>query len=93
MPLSVFLKAHWKLLAASDFFSVEVWSWQGLVAYYVLFVIEPATRRVCIAGVTTHPDTSWMLQMAWHLTNALDGMLMGKRYLILDRDAKYGCDA
>jgi putative transposase len=89
MPWSVFLKAHWKLLAASDFFSVEVWSWQGLVTYYVLFVIELATRKVCIAGVTTHPDASWMLQMARHLTDAVDGMLVGKRYLILDRDAKY----
>jgi transposase InsO family protein len=89
MPWSVFLKAHWKLLAASDFFSVEVWSWQGLVTYYVLFVIELATRRVCIAGVTTHPDTSWMLQRARHLTDAVDGILVGKRYLILDRDPKY----
>jgi putative transposase len=89
MPWSVFLKAHWKLLAASDFFSVEVWSWQGLVTYYVLFVIELATRKVCIAGVTTHPDASWMLQMARHLTDAVDGMLVGKRYLMLDRDAKY----
>jgi transposase InsO family protein len=59
------------------------------VTYYVLFVIELATRKVCIAGVTTHPDTSWMLQMARHLTDAVDGILVGKRYLILDRDAKY----
>jgi putative transposase len=35
---SVFLKAPWKALAASDFFTVEVWSWFGLVTYYVLFV-------------------------------------------------------
>jgi transposase InsO family protein len=89
MPWSVFLKAHWKLLAASDFFSVEVWSWQGLVTYYVLFVIELATRRLGIAGITTHPDRSWMLQMARQLTDAVDGILVGKRYLILDRDAKY----
>jgi putative transposase len=31
MPWSLFLRAHWKVLAASDFFSVEVWSWTGLV--------------------------------------------------------------
>jgi putative transposase len=64
MPWSVFLKAHWKVLAASDFFTVEPWSWFGLVTYYVLFVMELATRRVCIAGITTHPDEQWMLQMA-----------------------------
>jgi putative transposase len=51
MAWSVFLKAHWRVLAASDFFTVEVWSWSGLVTYYVLFVMELATRRVCIAGV------------------------------------------
>jgi putative transposase len=68
MLWSMFLKAHWKLLAPSDFFSVEVWSWRGLVTYYVLFVIELATSRVWIAGVTTHPDTSWIRQMARHLT-------------------------
>jgi hypothetical protein len=34
MPWSVFLKAHWKALAVSDFFTLEVWSWPGLVTYY-----------------------------------------------------------
>ena len=92
MSWSVFLKAHWKVLAASDFFTVEVWSWSGLVTYYVLFVMESATRRVCIAGITTHPDTPWMLQMARQLTDGIDGILLDKRYIILDRDMKY-CQA
>ena len=92
MSWSVFLKAHWKVLAASDFFTVDVWSWSGLVTYYVLFVMELATRRVCIAGITTHPDTQWMLQMARQLTDGIDGILLDKRYIILDRDTKY-CQA
>jgi putative transposase len=92
MSWSVFLKAHWKVLAASDFFAVEVWSWSGLVTYYVLFVMELATRRVCIAGITKHPDTPWMLQMARQLTDGMDGILLDKRYVILDRDTKY-CQA
>ena len=33
---STFLKAHWKVFAASDFFSMEVWTPRGLVTYYVL---------------------------------------------------------
>ena len=37
IPWSVFLKAHWKAIAASDFFTVEVWSWKGLMTHYVLF--------------------------------------------------------
>ena len=39
---STFLKAHWKVFAASDFFSVEVWTMRGLITYYVLFVISLA---------------------------------------------------
>jgi hypothetical protein len=31
---STFLKAHWRVLAASDFFSVEVWTARGLVGSY-----------------------------------------------------------
>jgi putative transposase len=92
MPWSVFLKAHWKALVASDFVSVEVWSWHGLVTYYVLFTIELATRKVWIGGITTHPDTNWMLQMGRNAVDAVDGPLLGKRYLIVDRGTKY-CEA
>ena len=92
MSWSVFLKAHWKTLAASDFFTVEVWSWSGLVTYYVLFVMELATRRVAIAGITTQPNTSCMLQVARQLTDGVDGILYRKGYIILDRDTKY-CQA
>jgi putative transposase len=89
MPWSVFLKAHWKALAAADFFTVEVWSWRGLMTYYVLFVIELATRRVRIAGITVQPDAGWMMQMGRNLLDVFDGPLMDKRYLIVDRDTKY----
>jgi putative transposase len=64
VPWSVFLKAHWKAIAASDFFTVEAWSWRGLVTHYILFVIDLATRRVVIAGITTNPNEAWMLQVA-----------------------------
>jgi putative transposase len=89
MPWSVFLKAHWKALVASDFFSVEVWGWYGLVTYYVLFTIELATRKVWIGGITTHPDTNWMLQVGRNALDVVDGPMLGKRYLIIDRDTKY----
>jgi putative transposase len=56
IPWAMFLKAHWKAMAASDFFTVEVWSRHGLITHYVLFVIELATRRVVICGITTNPN-------------------------------------
>jgi len=88
-PWSTFLKAHWKMLAASDFLTVEVWTGRGLITHYLLFVISLADRAVHIAGITTRPDESWMLQIARNVADAQTGALRAKRYLIIDRDAKY----
>ena len=89
MSWSQFLKLHWDVLAATDFFTVEVSTWHGLVTYYVLVVMELATRRVHIAGITPHPTAAFMQQCARQLTDPYDGFLSGKRYLIHDRDAKF----
>ena len=88
MNWSKFLKMHWDVLAATDFFTVEVATWHGLVTYYVLVVIELATRRVHVAGITPHPTAAFMQQCARQLTDPCDGFLRGKRYLIHDRDTK-----
>ncbi|HWH68021.1 MAG TPA: integrase core domain-containing protein [Candidatus Sulfotelmatobacter sp.] len=80
-----FLRAHWDVLAAADFFSVEVWTALGLVRYHVFFVMRLATREVHIAGITPEPNGVWMKQMARNLTDGLDGFLKGCRYLIHDR--------
>jgi hypothetical protein len=49
-------------------------------------VIELATRRVHIAGIIADPHGGWMHQIARNLTDAVDGFLLGQRYLIMDRD-------
>jgi putative transposase len=51
-----FLRAHWNVIAAADFFTVEVWTLKGLTRYIVFFVLELSTRRVEIAGITAQPD-------------------------------------
>jgi hypothetical protein len=84
-----FLKLHWEVLAATDFFTVEVATWRGLVTYYILIVMELATRRVQIAGITPHPTDAFVQQCAWQLTDPFDGFLLGKRYLLHDRDTKF----
>jgi putative transposase len=84
-----FLKLHWEVLAATDFFTVEVATWRGLVTYYVLVVMELATRRVQMAGITSHPTAAFMQQCARQLTDPFDGFLLGKRYLLHDRDTKF----
>jgi putative transposase len=88
-PWPVFLRAHWRSIVAADFFTAEVWSLNGLVTYYVFFVIELAKRVVHIAGVTTQPNEGWMMQVARNLTDKVSGFLTGKSHLILDRDTKY----
>jgi hypothetical protein len=69
--------------------TVEVATWHGLVTYYVLVVMELATRRVQVAGITPHPTAAFMPQCARQLTDPFDGFLLGKRYLIHDRDTKF----
>jgi len=86
---STFLKAHWKVFAASDFFSIEVWTGRGLVTHYVLFVISLADRMVDVLGVTASPDEAWIMQIGCNLLDAENGALRKKRYLIIDRDGKY----
>ncbi len=86
---ATFLKGHWDVLASIDFTTIEVRAKGGLVTYYVLFVMEVATRRVHFAGCTTNPDEPWMKQIARNLTDCEDGFLNGKRFLIMDRDTKF----
>ncbi len=84
-----FIRSHKDVLAATDFFSVEVWTMQGLVTYYVLFFIHLSTRKVEIAGITAHPNEDWMKQIARNVTMTDWGFLSGTRYLLHDRDGKY----
>ena len=84
-----FIKAHWDVLAVIDFTTVEVWTPRGLVTYYLLFVMEVASRHVHLAGCTRNPNEAWMKQMARNLTDPMAGFLRNKHYLLMDRDTKY----
>jgi hypothetical protein len=41
----------------------------------VFFVIELATRRIEIAGITPNPNEAWVMQIGRNLTDPLDGFL------------------
>jgi len=85
MTWKEFLQRHWEVMAATDFFTVEVWTPMGLVRYHVLFIIRLLTREVHIAGIVPGPGVDWMKQVARNLTDASEGFLRGSRFLIHDR--------
>src|SRR5262245_36441999 len=84
-----FLRRHWAQIIAADFFTVEVWTCEGLTRFIVLFFIDLSTRRVEVGGVARTGNGLWMAQIARNLTDAVDGFFTGKRYLIHDRDPLY----
>jgi putative transposase len=89
MTWKEFLRVHWSTMAATDFFTVEVWTPVGLVRYHVLFVMRLMTREIHVAGLVPEPAETWMLQMARNLTDACDGFLRGTRFLIHDRSTLF----
>jgi len=73
-------------MVAADFFTLEAWTRQGLTRFLVLFFIDLASRRVEIGGVARQANGLWMSQVARNLSDAEEGFLLGKRYLIHERD-------
>jgi putative transposase len=69
-----------------DFFTVDTVFLQRVS---VLVVIELASRRVRVAGVTAHSTGWWVAQQARNLVAVLDKQATACTFLLRDRDAKF----
>ena len=83
---SQFLRSQAEAILACDFFTADLLD--GTQAY-VLAVIEHATRRIRILGVTLHPTGEWTAQQARNLIMDLGGQAHRVKFMIRDRGSNF----
>jgi putative transposase len=83
---SQFLHSQAETILACDFFTADLLD--GTQAY-VLAVIEHASRRIRILGITLHPTGEWTAQRARNLLMDLDEQARGVKFMIRDRGSNF----
>ncbi|MFE2090692.1 integrase core domain-containing protein [Streptomyces sp. NPDC059460] len=81
-----FLRSQADAILAADFFETKTLTGTTLT---VLAVIEHATRRARVLGVTAHPTAAWVTQLARNLAMDIQDAGTKIKYLIRDRDVRY----
>ena len=83
---SQFLRSQAEAILACDFFTADLLD--GTQAY-VLAVMEHATRRIRILGVTLHPSGEWTAQQARNLIMDLGDQAHWAKFMIRDRGSNF----
>ena len=81
-----FIETQQYIAAATDFAHVELATPCGLERRHLLFFMDIGSREVRCGGIAHNPDSNWTTQIARNMCDMWDGFLLGKRYLIHDRD-------
>ncbi|MDU0294793.1 integrase core domain-containing protein [Saccharothrix longispora] len=82
-----FLTTQAQGIIAADFLHLDTMLGTRL---YALAFLEHDTRRLHITGVTAHPTQAWTTQQARNLATDLGHRTESPRFLLRDRDGKYG---
>jgi hypothetical protein len=83
---SQFLRSQADAILSCDFFTADLLD--GTQAY-VLAVIEDATRRIRILGVTVHPTGEWTTQQARNLCMDIGDHACRVKFMIRDRGSNF----
>src|ERR1039458_748011 len=81
-----FLRSQADAILACDFFAVDL---PGGTQACVLAVMEHATRRIRILGVTLHPTGEWTTQQARNLLMDLGEQTQRVKFMIRDRGSNF----
>ncbi len=82
-----FLAAQAEGIVAVDFLHVDTALGHRL---YALAFLEHGTPRLQLTGVTAHPTRDWATQQARNVAADLGTRMESLRFLLRDRDGKYG---
>ena len=84
-----FIETQQYVAAATDFATVERVTEHGLIREHLLFFMDIGSREVWLGGIAHCPDGNWTAQVARNMCDMWEGFLLGKKYLIHDRDSLF----